>query len=96
MSKILSTTYYQENNERLQKKLAKDIKIFLMKKKKKSSNIVVNVSKISHKMKNKSLSIQKTQNKKKCLIVKSNDLKSYFEVINLLQKVYSDEKSQKL
>ena len=96
MSKILSTTYYQENNERLQKKLAKDIKIFLMKKKKKSSNIVVNVSKISHKMKNKSLSIQKTQNKKKCLIVKSNDLKSYFEVINLLQKVDSDEKSQKL
>ena len=67
-----------------------------MKKKKKSSNIVVNVSKISHKMKNKSLSIQKTQNKKKCLIVKSNDLKSYFEVINLLQKVDSDEKSQKL
>ena len=96
MSKILSTTYYQENNERLQKKLAKDIKIFLMKKKKKSSNIVVNVSKISHKMKNKSLRIQKTQNKKKCLIVKSNDLKSYFEVINLLQKVDSDEKSQKL
>ena len=96
MSKILSTTYYQENNERLQKKLPKDIKIFLMKKKKKSSNIVVNVSKISHKMKNKSLSIQKTQNKKKCLIVKSNDLKSYFEVINLLQKVDSDEKSQKL
>ena len=96
MSKILSTIYYQENNERLQKKLAKDIKIFLMKKKKKSSNIVVNVSKISHKMKNKSLSIQKTQNKKKCLIVKSNDLKSYFEVINLLQKVDSDEKSQKL
>ena len=96
MSKILSTTYYQENNERLQKKLAEDIKIFLMKKKKKSSNIVVNVSKISHKMKNKSLSIQKTQNKKKCLIVKSNDLKSYFEVINLLQKVDSDEKSQKL
>ena len=120
MSKILSTTYYQENNERLQKKLAKDIKIFLMKKKKKSSDIVVNISKISHKMKNKSLSIQKTQNKKKCLIVKSNDLKSYFEDINLLQKAYlnknfrsvyknrqkkiinllqkvdSDEKSQKL
>ena len=34
MSKSLSAIYYQENQERLQKKLAKDIKIFLKKKEK--------------------------------------------------------------
>ena len=34
MSKYLPTKYYQENKERLQKKLVKDIKIFLKKKKK--------------------------------------------------------------
>ena len=41
--------------KKLQKKLVKDIKIFLRKKKKKSDNLVVNVTKISQKMKNKSL-----------------------------------------
>ena len=59
MSKTLSAKYYQENKERLQKnnkkKLAKDMKIFLKKEKKKSKNIVVNVTKVSQKMKNKSL-----------------------------------------
>ena len=35
MSKTLSAKYYQENKERLQKKLVKDIKIFLNKKMKK-------------------------------------------------------------
>ena len=35
MSKTLSAKYYQENVERLQKKLVKDIKIFLNKKMKK-------------------------------------------------------------
>ena len=60
MSKTLSAKYYQENKERIQKKLAKDIKIFLKKKKKKSSNMAVNVTKISEEMKNKSLlSIEK-------------------------------------
>ena len=50
--------YYQENKERLQTKLVKDIKIFL--KKKKSDNMVVNDTKISQKMKTKSLlSIEK-------------------------------------
>ena len=33
MSKNLSAKYYQENKERLQKRLIKDIKIFLRKKK---------------------------------------------------------------
>ena len=60
MFKTVSAKYYHENKERLQKKLVKDIKIVLKKKKKKSDNMVVNVTKISQKMKNKSLlSIEK-------------------------------------
>ena len=55
MSKNVSAKYYQENKERLQKKLVKDIKIFVKKKKKKSGSMVVNVTKISQKTKNKSL-----------------------------------------
>ena len=55
MSKILSAKYYLENKERLQKKLVKDIKMFLKKKKKKSNNVVVNITTISQKMENKSL-----------------------------------------
>ena len=51
MSKHLSAKYHQENTERLQKKLLKDIKIFLKKKKKKSNNMVKNVTKISQKIK---------------------------------------------
>ena len=44
----------------IKKKLVKDIKIFLKKKKKKSDNMVVNVTKISQKKKKKSLfSIEK-------------------------------------
>ena len=35
MSKTSSAKYYQENNETLQKKLVKDIKIFLKMKKRK-------------------------------------------------------------
>ena len=55
MSIKLSAKYHQEDKERLTKKLAKDIKIFLKKKKKKSHNMVKKVTKISQKMKNKSL-----------------------------------------
>ena len=59
MSKNLSAKYYQENKERLQE-LVKDIKIFLKKKKKYNNNMVVNNTKISQIMKNKSLlSIEK-------------------------------------
>ena len=43
MSKNLSAKYFQEKKERLQKKLVKDIKIFLKKKNKKSDNMVKNV-----------------------------------------------------
>ena len=53
MSKTLSAKY-QKNKERLQKKLTKDIKIFVKKKKKKRGNMVVNVAKISQKRKSKS------------------------------------------
>ena len=53
MSENLSAKYCQENKERLQKKLEKDTKIFLKKKKKKSDNMVVNIAKISQKMKKK-------------------------------------------
>ena len=55
MFKNLSVKYYQKNKERLQKELAKDIKIFLKKKMKKSDNMIMNVTKISQKMKNKNL-----------------------------------------
>ena len=51
MSKNLSAKYYQENKERLQKKLGKDIKIFLKNKKNKSDNMIVKVTKVSQKMK---------------------------------------------
>ena len=47
MSKTLSAKYYQENKENI----LEDIKIFLNKKKKQSGNMVVNVTKISQKMK---------------------------------------------
>ena len=55
MYKNLLAKYYQGNKERLRKKLMKDIKIFLKKKKKKGTNMVVKVTKISQKMKNNSL-----------------------------------------
>ena len=63
ISKNLLAKYYQENKERIQKLLAKDIKIFLKKKKKKSNNMVVNVTKVSQKMK-------KTTTKKHWLSIK--------------------------
>ena len=60
MSKHSSTKYYQENKQRLQKMLVKDIKIFLKQKKKRSNNIVEKITKISQKMKNRTLlSIEK-------------------------------------
>ena len=61
MSKNLSAEYYQEIKKDCKKKLVKDINIFLKKKKKKSNNMVMKiwlhnmVTKISQKMKNKSL-----------------------------------------
>ena len=60
MAKYSSAKFYQNNEERLQKKLMTDIKVFLRKKKKKSNNMVLNDTKLYQKMKNKSLlSIEK-------------------------------------
>ena len=54
MSKDSSVRYYQKNNKkRLKKSLAKDIKIFLKKKKTKSEIMAVNDVRISQKLKNK-------------------------------------------
>ena len=78
MSKNSSAKYYEENKERLQKKLVKDINIFLKKKKKKSGNMVVNVTKISQKMKNKSL-LSKEKN-----IIEREKMLCYFRLIRLL------------
>ena len=49
MSKNLSAKYYQENKERRQKKLVKHL--FLIKKKIKRNNVVVNITKNFQKMK---------------------------------------------
>ena len=51
MSKNLSAKYYQENKERIQKRLVKDIKIFPKKRKRRSDKMVVNVTKISQDIK---------------------------------------------
>ena len=79
MSENLSAKYYQEDKESLQKRLVKNIKIFQRKKKKKSDNIVVNVTKISQKMKTKSwLNIEKKHRMRKkrfVLIMKNYYLK---------------------
>ena len=59
MCKVLSAKYYQENKNYKKKKLTKGIKTFLTKIKNRGNN-VVNVTKISETMKNKSLlSIEK-------------------------------------
>ena len=55
-----SGKYYQKTKNRPQKKLVKNIKVFLKKKKKKYHNMIVNDIKFYQKMKNKSLlSIEK-------------------------------------
>ena len=46
MSKDSSAKYYQDNLETLQKKLMKDIKVFLKKKKEKRDNMVVSDAKV--------------------------------------------------
>ena len=98
MSKTLSAKFYQENKPTLQKKLAKDIKIFVKRKQKKNNNMVMNVTKTYRKMKNKSLLIIEKilQNEKKRFIIKCNDLENSFEAINVLQKAYLNKKILKV
>ena len=62
MPKTLPAKYYQENKERLKKQARERIKTFLKKKKQKTNNMVVNVTKISQKMKNKSLFTKREKN----------------------------------
>ena len=50
MSKGSSAKHYQNNKNILQKKLVKDIKVFLKKKKTKSDNMIVNDTKNYQKM----------------------------------------------
>ena len=60
MSKYSSVKNYKINEEKLQKKLLNNIKVFRRKKKKKSKNMVINDRKIYQKMINESLlSIEK-------------------------------------
>ena len=61
MSKDSSANYYQRTKKESKKKLVKDIKIFLKKRKAKSGNMVVNDIKIFLKMKNKG-QLSKTNN----------------------------------
>ena len=56
MSKDSSAKYYQNNKERLQKKGRKRYQSISKEEKEKSNNMVVNDTKISQKMKKKSLS----------------------------------------
>ena len=55
MSKNLSAKYYQENKERLQKKASERYQNLSKEEKEKSDIMVASVTKISQKMKNKSL-----------------------------------------
>ena len=60
----------KEIKKRYKTKLVKDVKIFQKRKRRKSNNMVVNVTKIFHKMKIKSLLRKKiSQNDKKRLII---------------------------
>ena len=55
MSKNLSAKYYQENKERLQKKACEICQNPSKEEKGKNNNMVMNVTKISQKIKNKSM-----------------------------------------
>ena len=55
MSKDLSAKFCEENKERLQKKARERYQNLSKEEKQKSNNMVVDVTKISQKMKNKSL-----------------------------------------
>ena len=72
LSKNSSVKYYQENKGRLQKKLEKNIKVFLKKKNMKNDNMVLNDTKTYQKMKTKSLlSIEKNVIKRLIIIIRN-------------------------
>ena len=85
MSKTLSAKYHQGNKETPQKKqFAKDIKICL-KKKKKDDNMILNITKISQRIKSKSLS---SSEKKFIESETSNDLEILKVYIKTDEKLY--------
>ena len=93
MSKNLSAKFYQENKERLQKKLVKDITIFLKKKKKnKLQHIPECYKNLSEDEKQKLNEYRKRYYRMRknsiIIIFKNNGSESYFESINLLQKKF--------
>ena len=55
MSREASAKYYQQNKEKIEKSIVKDIKILLKKKKTKCENMLVNDIRISQKMKKQRL-----------------------------------------
>ena len=57
MSKNLSAKYFQVNKERLQKKARERYQNLSREEKEKSNNMVVNATKISQKMKNKTCGV---------------------------------------
>ena len=81
MSKNLSAKHYQENKERLQKKLAKDIQILLKKKKKKSNNTCDCCKNLSKNEKQKLVEDRKKyyRMRKKCFII---IVRNYFNLEN--------------
>ena len=61
--------------KRYKTKLVKDVKIFQKRKRRKSNNMVMNVTKIFHKMKIKRLLRKKIlQNDKECLIISTRNI----------------------
>ena len=80
--KNLSANYYPEHKERLQNEACQSIKIFLKKKKKKSSYMLMNIAKILQNMKSiKWMSIEKKNivNEKKPFFI---IIKKYFILEN--------------
>ena len=89
----------KEIKKRYKTKLVKDVKIFQKRKRRKTNNMVVNVTKIFHKMKSKRLLRKKIlQNDKKCLIIITRNIyfKKSFWSYKLLEKADLNGKTRKL
>ena len=91
MSKNLLVRYYQENKERLQKRDRKRYQNLSKEEQEKKQRCGCERYKNLSKYEKQNLVQYRKKilyNTKKDLIIKSNDLKSYFEAINLLKKAY--------
>ena len=83
MSKNLSAKYYQENKERLQKMLVKNIKIFLKKKTKKATIWLWTLQQFFWKWKKKHVEDRKIyyRMRKKCFVI---IIRKYFKLENFV------------